>query len=351
MDKTTHQIEEFENRKKDHIQFALDQASQLSVNARGFSQIQLIHQALPEINFAEVHLGTQLLGHHFGSAHFISSMTAGHGQGFEINRRLAMAAEQKNWLMAVGSQRRELFDEGSKKEWSQIRTEAPHVKFLSNIGLIQLIENPAEQILKMVDSLDAIGIFVHLNPLQELFQNHHDVQFSGGLKALEKLVKLSKVPVLVKEVGFGISPRLARQLFEVGVAVVDVSGSGGTHWGIIESLRKAEDSVEKKSIEAFRDWGMTTAELLLKFQEEVLFHPVWASGGIRSGVDSAKCLALGARAVGIAQPLMKAAVVSQDEVLKVMDMFDFQLKVAMFCTGIKKYEEFLHKKVWSCLNQ
>lgn len=348
MSDLNHQMQEFEKRKEDHIRFALDDLSQTQDIQNGFHSIELSHCSLPEFNFNDVNLEAQLLGQKFQSAHYIASMTAGHGQSSVINQRLALAAQEKQWLMAVGSQRRELFDEDAQAEWKSIRKQAPRARFVSNIGIVQLIENSPEQILKLVDHVEALGIFVHLNPLQEAFQNTSEARFEGGLKAIETLVKKSSVPVLVKEVGFGITSIQAQQLFDRGVEVVDVSGRGGTHWGIIEALRKPEHSPERFSIEAFKNWGLTTAELLTSYQDLVLFNTVWASGGIRSGVDSAKCLALGARAVGIAQPLMKAAVHSVDDVLVTMDIFDYQLKVAMFCTGVKKYEQFLHKKVWSC---
>lgn len=336
---------DFENRKKDHIRLALDESTQSLVNS-GFSKIKLNHQALPEFNFSDVSLKVKLLGHDFSSPHFVSSMTAGHENSFNINLNLAQSASQNQWLMAVGSQRRELTDSKASEEWKKIKSEVADLKLVSNIGILELLSHPTVEVIKLTENVEAIGLFVHLNPLQELFQNNPDVNFSGALKALEALVKQSPVPVLVKEVGFGINKDLANKLFEMGVKVVDVSGQGGTHWGQIEALRQSQDSLIFKSSDAFYDWGLSCVDCLLSMQDQTLFHQVWASGGVRSGVDSAKCLALGARAVGIAQPLMKAAVISQEHTLQVMQQFDYQLKVAMFCTGIKKCEDFLHQKVW-----
>ena len=338
-------MSDFEQRKKDHIRLALsDQSQKLMENQ--FSKIRLIHQALPEINLAQVELTTELLGHSFSSPHFISSMTAGHTDSLMINANLAEAAQQKNWLMAVGSQRRELTDPAAILEWKEIRKRAPQTKFISNIGVLELIQNPIENILKISENLEAIGIFVHLNPLQEAFQKHAQADFTLGLKSIETLVKKSKIPVLVKEVGFGISAAVIKKLIDIGVYAVDVAGGGGTHWGWIEAQRHPEDSVERMAIAAFNDWGLSTVQCLLQAQEFILFHPIWASGGIRNGVDSAKCLALGARAIGIAQPLMKAAVESKSSVVKVMNLFDYQLRVAMFCSGIRQPADFLHQKVW-----
>ena len=338
-------MNDFEQRKKDHIRLALSDQSQ-SLNGNTFSKIRLIHNALPEINFDDVSLHTKLLGHEFSSPHFISSMTAGHTDSAPINLNLALAAQNKNWLMAVGSQRRELSDAVARNEWIEIRKKAPQVQLVSNLGILELIQTPVEDVIKLTESLNAIGIFIHLNPLQEIFQKNSKIDFTHGLKALETLVKKSKVPVLVKEVGFGISAGLIKKLIDIGVFAIDVAGSGGTHWGWIEAQRQSDHSLEKNSIEAFKEWGISTIDCLLQAQEFTLFHPIWASGGIRNGVDSAKCLALGARAVGLAMPLMKAAIQDYESVVQVMNSFDFQLKVAMFCSGVKKPADFLHQKVW-----
>lgn len=344
-------IEDFENRKKDHIRLSLDNKTQ-SRSSTDFEWIQLQHLALPEINFQDVDLKTQILNHTFSSPHFISSMTAGHGDSLEINLNLALAAQKKNWLMAVGSQRRELTDPEAHKEWKKIKELAPDTKFISNIGISEVITEPVEKILTLTQTLDSIGLYVHLNPLQEVIQNKNQGQFSGGLKAIENLVKVSKIPIIIKEVGFGIHENLVKELFNRGVKAIDLSGRGGTHWGFIEAARNSEQGFDLEFAEAFADWGISNVQLLLNLQEHVLFHSIWASGGIRSGVDSAKCLALGARAIGIAQPLMKAIVAEMQDInslVSVMDRFDQQLQVAMFSVGIKNCEEFLHKKVWKCL--
>lgn len=338
-------FENFENRKKDHIRLALNDRTQGLVSS-GFSKIKLIHQALPEINFSDVSLKVKLLGHDFSSPQFVSSMTAGHENSFKINLNLAKAATKNNWLMAVGSQRRELSDEKASLEWKQIKAEVQGLNLISNIGILEVLSYSTYDILKIVNNLEAIGLFIHLNPLQELFQNFQNINFSGALLAIENLVKQSPVPILIKEVGFGINKELCHKLFQIGVKVVDMSGHGGTHWAQIEALRQSEASLIYKASEAFLDWGQSSVECLLNLQDQALFHQIWASGGVRSGVDSAKCLAMGARAVGIAQPLLKAAIQNEDLTVQLMEQFDYQLKVAMFCTGIKKCEDFLHQKVW-----
>ncbi len=340
-------IDEFENRKKDHIRLALDSMSQSKVTT-DFGRIRLIHNALPEIDFKDVDLTTPILSRRFASPHFVASMTAGHQDSLQINLNLARAAAKKNWLMAVGSQRREIDDVLMANEWAEIRKQAPEVQFVSNIGISEVISQPIEKILRLTEATQSIGLIVHLNPLQEVIQDRRNGLFKGGLHAIENLVKKSKVPVIVKEVGFGINEDVITKLFAVGVEAVDLAGRGGTHWGFIEGARGQKNGLGAHVAEAFSDWGYSAIELLLELQEKILFSPIWASGGIRSGVDSAKCLALGTRAVGIAQPLMKAAVVSEAEVLNTMTQFDDQLKVAMFCMGISRCEDFLHKKVWQC---
>lgn len=342
-------FEGFEQRKRDHIKYALDSRTQ-SLDKTDLDKIRLTHVALPEIDFRDVSLNTKLLGHDFLSPHFVSSMTAGHENSASINLNLAEAASANGWLMAVGSQRRELTDISAGDEWRKIKEKFPSLKLLSNIGILEVIRNQPDKILELTGHLEAIGIFVHLNPLQEVFQNissgEVQLNFSGSLKAIENLVKKSSVPVLVKEVGFGINRDLTRKLFDIGVKIVDVSGRGGTHWGHIEALRQDESSQAQKMSPAFFGWGQSSVECLLQLQDQNLFSQIWASGGIRSGVDSAKCLALGARAVGIAQPLMKAALQSSADVSALMKQFDMELKISMFCVGIKKCEDFLHKKVW-----
>lgn len=351
-------VKTFEQRKKDHIRLALGPRTQNRVS-NDFSRIGLVPEALPGLNFSEVDLKTQLLDHQFSSPHFISSMTAGHQQGYQINSLLAEAAAEKNWLFCVGSQKKELL--GSSAQASDhndlrlIARKFKKTKFVSNIGIEEVITYSSKEILRLVESINAIGIIVHLNALQEVFQNKKDVNMKNGLKAIEKLVKASPVPVMVKEVGFGISATTAKKLFNVGVSVVDVSGHGGTHWGMIEALRQDSNSHFVKSAEHFSDWGLSTVESLMDCKSLVKKKNIWASGGVRSGVDSAKCMALGAKAIGLAQPLLNSVI--QDEkiqsvenVLATMDQFDFELKTALFCMGIGQVKQLtaasFSRKVW-----
>lgn len=335
----------FEKRKSDHISLALDARTQSLVNGE-FDRVSLTHIAIPEFNFDDISLSTELLGQTFRSPHFISSMTAGHKESEKVNFNLAKAANENGWLMAVGSQRRELTDTSASQEWIRIKNEFPNLGLVSNVGVLEVNESALSSILALINNINAIGIYIHLNPLQEVFQQNQNLNFRGVYGKIKELVKESPVPVLVKEVGFGVNSEVAKKLFDIGVQVVDVAGSGGTHWAKLEALRHSSDSVYFKMASAFDSWGQSAVRCLLNMQNETMFHHVWASGGIRSGVDSAKCLALGARAVGVAQPLMVGALESDVAVSNIMRQFDLELKTAMFCTGVVGCKDFLRHKVW-----
>lgn len=347
---------DFEKRKKDHIKWALDQSSQSKV-ATDFSRIKLIHRPLPDLKFSEINIQTSILAYKKCSPFFISSMTAGHQQSQIINARFMAAASKKKWIFGVGSQKKELFDSAASGEWKKLRKKYPDVFVLSNIGIEQVIATPFEKILELQKNLDSNAIIVHLNSIQELFQNGFDPEFSlkNGLRSIETLVKKSKVPVIVKEVGFGFDLETLKSLANVGVQVVDLAGHGGTHWGYIEALRgKGQKGPNKlKMISAFDDWGYSNCEMLKKIHDFKLTGSdalkgmqIWASGGVRSGVDAAKSLCLGAHAVGIAQPLMKACLKGETALLTVMDEFELELKVALFAMGVVDLKKLLTEKNW-----
>ena len=353
-------LDQFEERKKDHIKWALDSQTQ-NLASTDLGKIQLKHHALPDFNFSDVSLKTQILKHSFSSPHFVSSMTGGHEQGLKINSILASACETQGWLFCVGSQRKELdYAAKAQSEWLQIKEQFPKVQLLSNIGIEEVIQYPADQIVQLAQQIEAMGLIIHLNPLQELFQKKV-ANFKNAKSALALLIKKSKVPVVVKEVGFGLSPQLVRDLFKMGVSAVDLSGRGGTHWGKLEILRNSQMQDEfQDSLSAFDTWGYSNVEILLQTPTALLKKNVWASGGVRNGVDSAKYLALGAKAVGIAQPIMKWALqdladsneqLSNRNVLAGMKKLDFELRTALFCTGMLSSKSMSEsrargKKVW-----
>lgn len=336
---------QFEGRKQDHIKLSLDPKTEAS-DLRDLEAIDLIHEALPEINFNQINISQNTLGQTVPAPLFISSMTAGHTESVNINEVLAMACEQKGWIMGVGSQRRELTDINAASEWKSIRKKAPNTRFIGNIGLSQLIISNMSEIQKLVDNLGAIAIFVHTNPLQECFQPEGTPEFSGGLKAIEKLVHKISVPVIIKEVGCGFSHTTLKALCNTGIAAVDVSGRGGTHWGRIEGFRSQEGEKLFAAAHTFKNWGISTVETLLNGVSINPAYELWASGGVRSGLDAAKLLAIGAQMVGFARPLLEAAVLGTDAVIKKMELLEFELRVAMMCTGSKNLNELKEKQVW-----
>lgn len=339
-------VERFEDRKADHIRISMDPSVQSVGN--GFDAFELRHEALPDLNFSDVVVPR---------AFFVSSMTAGHTGAMQLNERLARVAEMKNWPMAVGSQRRQLFDTSASEEWKQLRKLCPRVELFGNIGISQLIEVGVVPVEKLAESLSAKVMIVHLNGLQECLQLEGTPQFRGGLKALEALVQSltlkNSIPVAVKETGCGISGATARRLVEAGVAIVDVAGRGGTHWGRIEGKRAGQRTdgsqaavVRERAANSFADWGLITAESLSEVVAAVGGRAqVWASGGIRSGLDAAKALAIGANRVGIAQPMLSAALEGDDELALEMERFEFELKVAMFCSGAATVDALKHSIV------
>ncbi len=341
MSETTAQ---FEARKQDHLRIALSdqvQAQQLS----GLSEITLIHEALPEIDFSEVSIASELFGRPTATPFFISSMTAGHTQGFPLNLTFARAAQKRGWPMAVGSQRRELSDLDAANEWKQIRKEVPGLLLLGNLGLSQLIQTPVSNVLRLIDSMEAQAFFIHSNPLQECLQSEGTPQFKGGLDALRNLCQQSSVPIIFKETGCGISRETFLKLQDSGVAAVDVAGLGGTHWGRVEGYRESEGHLLYNTAQTFADWGISTVQSVLWAKEIGAKYQVWASGGVRSGLDAAKLLALGADKVGLAQPLLKSAVQGPEALESCMEQLEYELKVALFCTGQKFVKDRLTKQV------
>jgi isopentenyl-diphosphate delta-isomerase len=335
----------FESRKADHIRLALDESMQAS-GGTGFDRIRLTHEAFPEIDFTDVDISTTLFSKPITSPLFVSSMTAGHAGSLNLNLILARVSEKRNWAMGVGSQRRQLTDTSVDQEWTKIRNLCPRVRFFGNIGLAQLIRSQVADIQRLAETLRAEAMIVHTNPLQECMQPEGTPEFKGGLKALEELVNKLSLPVIVKETGCGFSEATLKRLNGIGVAAVDVSGFGGTHWGRIEGGRSKTGDLRKRAAEAFADWGMSTVDSLLAAVAVKPDYEIWASGGVRSGLDAAKCFALGARMVGLAKPLIEVAIKGEEALDACMGQFEYELKTAMFCTGSRTLNELQEKRVW-----
>lgn len=336
---------QFEHRKKEHISLALDPLNEAR-GENGLDEIELVHEALPEVDFSSVSLKTKALGLSLPTPFYVNSMTAGHHGAIDINATLAASANETGWLMGVGSQRRELDDPNAHREWQTLRKKVPNVQLISNIGLSQLIDTPVSAIERLVDNCEAVALFVHTNPLQECIQPEGTPQFKGGLKALKNLCKKIKVPIILKETGCGFSKDTLKRLNDVGLYAVDISGYGGTHWGRIEGKRKNTNDLLSHSSETFKHWGINTFQSMQNAIKAKPDFEIWGSGGVRSGLDAAKLLALGATLVGFAKPMLQAAINGKDDVVALMKRFEYELKIALFCTGNQNIKQFQEKKPW-----
>jgi isopentenyl-diphosphate delta-isomerase len=319
-----------ETRKDDHIRICLDKDVEF-VKSNGFEHMELEHRALPEIDKDETNLETRFLGKKFEYPLFIEAMTGGTKQGEKINKNLAKAAEELGIGMGVGSQRAMLEDSGLVRTYS-VRDVASRIFLLGNIGAVQLPQYDIDKIISLVDSIKANGLAIHLNPAQELAQREGDRSWKNILKEIGHVCKEAKFPVIVKEVGFGISGRLSRQLVKAGVKAIDVAGAGGTSWVKVDGFRTKED------FSHIEEWGIPTAEALRDVVKSVNV-PVIASGGIRNGAEVAKALAAGASLVGFALPLLRPATESSDAVRKHLEKIISQLRDAMFLVGARNIKE------------
>lgn len=295
----------------------------------GFEDIELIHKALPEVNKEKIDLSIDFFGKEMDVPLIISAMTGGHPSSLKINRELAKAAGELNVAMGVGSQRAAIENPELAPTYTVVRDEAPSAFIIGNIGAPQI--EYAERAVEMLD-LDALA--VHLNPLQEAIQPGGDVDATGYLKSIEKISKIVNVPVIVKETGAGIRREDAVALERAGVDAIDVAGAGGTSWAAVETYRAKDRSLG----ELYWDWGIPTAVSTVEVSESVNL-PIVSSGGIRTGLDAAKALALGASAVGIALPLLKDAYTGYKSVIKSIEKFKEELRVAMFLVGASNIED------------
>jgi isopentenyl-diphosphate delta-isomerase len=343
-------ILEFEKRKQDHITLSLSTANQ-AVGMSGLRSVHLNHEAIPDLDFEEINLETSCLGKALPTPFYVASMTAGHKDAVNINSTLASACRERGWAMGVGSQRRELEAETNAEaidKWRSLRLEVPDLVLFANIGLSQLIKAKVSGVRRLAEALDAQALCVHLNPLQEAIQPEGTPQFKGAWQTLGNLCRDLQLPVIVKETGCGFHRSTLHRLAKIGPAAVDVSGLGGTHWGRIEGARAGRNSLQEAAAETFADWGEATVDGVLAAREVMAPQTeVWASGGVRSGLDAAKLIATGAHRVGYAKPALEAALAGPDELRRWMGLQEYELRIALFCTGSRTTEHLREKTdVW-----
>jgi isopentenyl-diphosphate delta-isomerase len=323
-------------RKADHIQVTLekDVHSGLKTGLDGFL---FEHNALPEVDLHAIETDLEFLGKKLRAPILISSMTGGTAAAAEINRILAEAAQEAGVALGLGSQRVAL--EQPELSFSfQVRDLAPDILLMANLGAVQLnygLDAAACQ--QVVEMIEADALILHLNPLQEALQPEGNVNFSGLLRKIEAVCATLEVPIIIKEVGWGLSTAVAKRLADVGVAAFDVAGAGGTSWAKVE-MHRAKNERQSDHAAAFVDWGIPTADALIQIRKAMPDVPLIASGGIRNGIDIAKCIALGADLTGIALPFLQQAVRSKEAVSETLASMIDVLRTSMFATGSVNHE-------------
>nr|WP_033365114.1 type 2 isopentenyl-diphosphate Delta-isomerase [Mastigocladopsis repens] len=327
-----------QSRKADHIRICLEEDVQFHQTTNGLERYRFTHCCLPELNLDEIDISTTFLGKQLGAPLLISSMTGGTEQAGIINYRLAEVAQHYKIAMGVGSQRVAV-EKPQVADTFAVRKYAPDVLLFANLGAVQLNYNYGlDECLRIIDIVEADALILHLNPLQECIQPRGDKNFKGLLDKIANLCFKLTVPVIVKEVGNGISSAMAEKLIAAGVKAIDVAGAGGTSWAKVESER-AESTLQRRLGRTFADWGLPTAECITSIRAIAPDVPLIASGGLRHGLDIAKALALGADIAGLAMPFLQAAALSEAAVYDLAEMLIAEITTVLFCTGNATLEQ------------
>ena len=320
-----------DQRKADHIKINLEQDVRSALTT-GLENYRFVHEALPEADLNRLDTSLSLFGKTLASPTLVSSMTGGTDKAETINLRLAEAAQECGIAMGVGSQRAAIEQPAQAKTF-QVRRVAPDILLFANLGAVQFNYGYGiDQCRKAVDMIQADALYLHLNPLQEAVQDAGDTNWIGIAKKIEKVCKKLEVPVIAKEVGWGISEKTAKVLADCGVSAIDVAGAGGTSWSQVE-MHRAPDEFTRQLAATFVGWGIPTSDSILNVKKAVPEMTVFASGGIKDGLDIAKCIALGATLGGMAGQFLKAAAVSTEKAVEMMKLTIRQIRVAMFGTG------------------
>lgn len=334
------QLSQINNRKDEHIRICLERNVEARSVRTGFEDIFLIHKALPEINLRDVKTETVFLKHRFSAPIIVESMTGGTERAMEINAIIASVVEELGLGMGVGSQRAALKNPSLERTFKIVRERAPRAFMISNIGGPQIImEYGVKEIKRAVEMIEADALAIHLNPLQETIQPEGETVYAGIIDRIRTIVDSLDVPVIVKETGAGISAEVARMLKDAGVACIDVAGAGGTSWAAVEYYRAVEygDAASQDLGLVLWDWGIPTVISIVEVAQSVNL-PVVASGGLRSGLDIAKSIALGASMAGLARPILLSASRGYEETKRTLCSLINQLRNVMFLVGAESIE-------------
>jgi len=335
---------DIEQRKRDHLNLAQEKALNFSISA-GFDRWRFIHNALPEINLHEIDTHTTFLGKELQFPLLISSMSGGVEESFNLNANLATAAESVGCALGLGSIRAALENEKVRNSFLVARKNAPTAIIMANLGIAQIMGSQSmDKVSSFCSDLEANALIIHLNPLQEAFQSGGDTHFKGALNAIKTWVHEFPLPIIIKEVGQGLSLDVVARLEGIGVEIIDIAGAGGSNWISIEGERLAADQrVLKQSAHEFANWGEPTAEILENLETDQF---VIASGGLKQPLDLAKALALGANMGGIAGPLLRHAMTGDvsgtiDQLL----VWKKTLEMAMFGVGACTINELIGNRL------
>jgi len=325
-----------DQRKADHIKINLEKDVRSALTP-GLENYQFVHEALPELDLNSVDTSLRLFGKQLNAPVLISSMTGGTEEAEKINLRLAETAYVMRVAMGVGSQRAAIEDPEQVRTF-QVRRVAPDILLFANLGAVQLNYGyGVEQCRRAVEMIQADALILHLNPLQEAVQDAGDTNFAELSKKIEAICKKLDIPVIAKEVGWGISERTAKLLADCGVSAIDVAGAGGTSWSQVE-MHRAPDEFTRELAATFVGWGIPTAQSILNVKKAAPDMTIIASGGIKDGLDIAKCIALGATLGGMAGQFLKAAAVSTEQAVDMIKLTKKQIEVTMFAAGVETLE-------------
>lgn len=332
-------------RKLDHLRICAEEDVEHHAHESLFDDIMLVHNALPEIDIDQIDLSIEFLGKTLQAPLMIAPMTGGHPETEKINQALALCAEQLGLAMGVGSQRAALEDPSQGSSFTIVRKSAPNAFICANIGVPQLLAYGAEVAQNVIDMLDADAVMIHLNFLHEAVQPKGDVNATGCVSAIEDVCRSIDKPVIVRETGAGISAKVAAMLVDLGVSAIDISGAGGTTWAGVETRRARSERNYKLARlgDVFWDWGIPTPISIAECASMPV--PIIASGGIRTGLDVAKSIALGASICGVALPLLRAAMQGPKKVMEAVSEIIAGLGVAMFLTGAEDVEQLQHADI------